>query len=136
MSDATPTAPPHLAERILTAFLPSGVVGRSILGDAREEFADHVRRAGRARASAWYWGYALRLAAGYAWRRRRDETQVMGTAPRERARALLERIVTTVREGRELEMGTLWKDLRFGVRSVLRMPGSAAISVEIGRAHV
>lgn len=79
--------------------LPDGVVGDSIVGDAREEFAEYVRRGGSA-PSLWYWMHATRLTVGYLVTRRRD-----------------------------VEMGTILKDLRFGARSLARMPGSAAVAV-------
>lgn len=93
------TRPPRLAEALLGAVLPAGVVGDSILGDAREEFVEYTRRGGFA-PRLWYWIHAARLAAGYAATR-----------------------------GRDVEMGTLLKDLKFGARSLARMPGSAAVAV-------
>jgi putative ABC transport system permease protein len=91
--------PPRLAEWLLRKVLPAGVVGDSILGDAREEYAEYTRRGGVA-APAWYWLHALRLVFGYL-----------------------------ITKGRDVEMGTIWKDLKFGARALSRMPGSAVISV-------
>jgi putative ABC transport system permease protein len=96
-----PSGPPRLAEALLGLVLPPGVVGDSILGDAREEHAEHVRRGGFAPA-LWYWIHAARLAGGYL-----------------------------VTRGREAEMDTVLKDLRFGARSLMRMPGSAAVAVVV-----
>ncbi len=79
--------PPRLAEWLLGLVLPVGVIGRSILGDAREEFAEYVRKGGFAPA-VWYWIHAARLAGGYV-----------------------------VTRGRGVEMGTILKDLKFGARS-------------------
>ncbi|MEM7414059.1 MAG: ABC transporter permease [Gemmatimonadota bacterium] len=93
--------PPALAERLLALVLPSGVVGDSILGDAREEFAEYVRRGGAA-PGLWYWMHAVRLAGGYV-----------------------------ITKGRDVEMGAILKDLRFGARSLMRMPGSAAVAVVV-----
>ena len=86
---------------MLRATLPTGVVGDSIVGDAREELADYVRRGGRM-PRLWYWVHALRLAGGYA-----------------------------ISGGGEVEMETLLKDLRFGARALARMPGSATIAVVV-----
>lgn len=93
--------PPRAAEWLLRLFLPPGLVGDSILGDAREEFAEYVRRGGRA-PSVWYWIHVVRLAGGYV-----------------------------VTRGRDVEMGSILKDLRFGARSLMRMPGSAAVAVVV-----
>jgi predicted permease len=86
---------------MLRAVLPFGVVGDSIVGDVREEYAHYVASGGRA-PRAWYWLHAMRLAGGYLMTR-----------------------------GRGVEMGTFLKDLKSGARSLLRMPGSAAISVVV-----
>lgn len=93
--------PPALAEWLLRLVLPPGVVGDSIVGDAREEFAEYTRRGGVAPA-VWYWLHAARLAGGYM-----------------------------ITRGRDVEMGTVLKDLRFGARSLMRMPGSAAVAVVV-----
>ena len=91
--------PPALAERLLRSVLPHGVVGDSIVGDTHEEFAEYVRAGGRA-PRLWYWIHAGRLASGYVATR-----------------------------GRDVEVGTLLKDLKFGARALTRMPGSAAVAV-------
>jgi putative ABC transport system permease protein len=93
--------PPRFAEALLRRVLPPGIVGDSIVGDAREELAEHVRRGGFA-PSLWYCMHAARLAGGYL-----------------------------VTRGREAEMDTVLKDLRFGARSLMRMPGSAAVAVVV-----
>ena len=36
------TDPPRVAEWLLRQVVPAGVAGRSILGDAREEFCEHL----------------------------------------------------------------------------------------------
>jgi len=95
------TRPPLVAERMLRLVLPPGVVGDSIVGDAREELIEYVRNGGVAPA-IWYWIHAARIAGGYV-----------------------------VTRGRDVEMGTILKDLRFGARSLLRMPGSAAVAVMV-----
>jgi len=93
--------PPRLAEALLAWVVGPGVVGRSIVGDAREEYAHHVRSGGFAPA-AWFWLHTLRLVGGYM-----------------------------ITRGGEAEMGMLWKDLKFGARAVMRMPGSAVTSVVV-----
>ncbi len=92
-----PPAPPRLAERWLAACLPAGTVGRSIVGDAREEFAQWCRD-GHPFPRARYWIHALAIAGPY-----------LG----------------------DTLMDTVVKDLRRGIRSLARQPGSAVISVLI-----
>ena len=93
--------PPRLTERLLRGILPKGVVGHSIVGDAREEYVEYVRRGGMV-PGLWYLLHALRLAGGYA-----------------------------IQEGGVGDMGAMFKDLKFGTRALLRMPGSAVISVAV-----
>lgn len=132
MTDPRPVEPPRLAERLLRVWLPRGVVGDSIIGDAREEFAEYVRRRGGRFRAMWYWLHALRLAANYAWRAGpNNRSQHDRVSPGERVRALLSDIRNAKKWGEEVEMGTLLKDLKFGVRSIRRMPGSAAVSVVV-----
>lgn len=101
MSGRPHREPPRLAEWLLGRVLPRDVVGRSILGDVREEHAEYVGRGGWA-PDVWYWLHAARVAAGYL-----------------------------VTEGRSVEMGTILKDIRFGARALTRMPGSAALAVVV-----
>lgn len=58
--------PPRLAEWLLEALVGPGPVGQSIVGDAREEYAQRRARAG-ARATLWYWWYVVALTASYGW---------------------------------------------------------------------
>jgi len=90
-----------LAELLLGFVLPPGIIGDSILGDAREEYAAYARNAGFAPA-IWYWIHATRLAFGYV-----------------------------ITRGRDVEMGAILKDIKYGARSLLKMPGSAAIAVVV-----
>jgi putative ABC transport system permease protein len=53
--------PPRLAERLLARFVPSGVAGRSILGDAREEYAVQLGSGSHWTADLWYWKHVLSL---------------------------------------------------------------------------
>jgi predicted permease len=57
--------PPRVAEWLLRAFLPSGVTGDSILGDAREELLAYARSGGLA-PRLWYCFHALGIARAYA----------------------------------------------------------------------
>jgi len=60
-----PPTPPRVAERLLRSCLPPGTVGDSIVGDAREEYAEYVRSGGPL-PRAWYWIHALSLGRAYA----------------------------------------------------------------------
>jgi putative ABC transport system permease protein len=57
--------PPRLAERLLARFVPAGVAGRSILGDAREEYAAQCLSRSRLAAGLWYWKQVLSLVARF-----------------------------------------------------------------------
>jgi hypothetical protein len=60
--------PPRLAERLLERMAGPGIIGESIVGDAREEHGLLVRQLGRGRAAVVYWVNVLRI--GWALRRR------------------------------------------------------------------
>ena len=85
-------APPRAAIWLLRMAVPPGIVGDSIVGDAHEEYAEYVRSGG-AVPTLWFWVHAVRTALGYV-----------------------------VTRGRDVEMGTLLKDLKFGARSLMKMP--------------
>ena len=57
--------PPWLAERLLRWWLPRGVLGASILGDAREELTEYRDSGGALPPSLWYWLHAFRIGAHY-----------------------------------------------------------------------
>ncbi len=63
--------PPWLADVIVRLALPSDAVGRSILGDLREEHAVASPLDPRSRAG-WYWRQALGVSTRYGWRRTRQ----------------------------------------------------------------
>ena len=122
---------------MLRWWLPDGVLGESILGDAREEFLEYVRSARRRLPSAvWYWLYALRIAGHYAWRSPDNSAHDRFEAharrsPAERLSALLHEIRRVTHKGGGVEMTSLFKDLKFGARALSRKPGSAIISVVV-----
>ncbi len=51
--------PPRLAESLLLRVVPPGVAGRSIVGDAREEYLEYCRSNSLLPASIWYWIYIM-----------------------------------------------------------------------------
>lgn len=137
MSDAPRWEPPRLAERALRWWLPDGVLGDSILGDAREEFLEYVRNDRRRLPLAlWYWLHALRIAGYYVWRLpdTRELDRFNGHARRSLAERLsppLTEIRRVTRNGGGVEMGSLIKDLMFAARALARKPSSAIISVVV-----
>ena len=137
MSDAPRWEPPRLAERALRWWLPDGVLGDSILGDAREEFLEYVRNDRRRLPLAlWYWLHALRIAGYYVWRLpdTRELDRFNGHARRSLAERLsppLTEIRRITRNGGGVEMGSLIKDLMFAARALARKPSSAIISVVV-----
>ncbi|MGW8266610.1 MAG: ADOP family duplicated permease [Longimicrobiales bacterium] len=104
--------PPRVPEWLLRRSLPRGVVGKSILGDAREEFHRNLRRIGPLRAKGRYWknalSVALRFAGPGAPRRNPDH-------PSKKVRADI--------------MSDFWFDIRNAGRLLLRRPGLTLIAV-------
>ena len=124
--------PPRWAERFLRWWLPPGIVGNSILGDAREEFAEQVRGGGKVPSWIWYWAYATKVALHYVWDSSTEESSEeknRSLSPGERASELLREIKSAAKWGVEVEIGTLINDMRYGARALLKQPGSALISV-------
>lgn len=102
--------PPARADALLEWTLPEGAKGLTILGDLHEEFRDMAARHGERHARRWYWRASVDLGMRYGAQR-------------------LARATTNV-DGRGGEtVGSLMKDLRFGVRMLMRTPGLSAIAV-------
>lgn len=106
------TRPPLIPEWLLKRVLPPGVVGKSILGDAREEFHRELGRSGPLRAKGRYWktafSVALRFAGPGAPNRSTEH-------PPDKAHADI--------------MNDLWFDIRTAGRLLLRRPGLTLIAV-------
>jgi putative ABC transport system permease protein len=110
------TRPPTLPERMLTRVLTREQIGLSILGDLAEEH-HRVCAARGPRAAAWfYWRAALALIAHYTWRR------ALTWLPRHRRG-----LVGPPKQKGASVMDGIWRDLRQGLRALLREPGFAAI---------
>lgn len=54
--------PPRAAEWLLSALVPRGVRGASIVGDAREEFVERTASGSELAARLWYWRHVLSMA--------------------------------------------------------------------------
>jgi putative ABC transport system permease protein len=113
----TPPAehPPAGAEWILSAALGPGPAAESILGDLYEEHAVLARRSG-ARAAAWYWTQAIRLAS----------------------RAFASRTIRHLRQSRSPKpltstgdplMRTLGLEFRHALRSIVQRPALSGILI-------
>jgi hypothetical protein len=61
--------PPRLPERLLRWLLPAGIVGESIVGDMREEYAEFLESDSKIPGPIWYWGRAFLIARRYALKR-------------------------------------------------------------------
>ncbi len=58
--------PPRVAEWILRRLVPVGAEGKSILGDAREDYRRRARKGSRVGAAFHYWRFALSVAWHFA----------------------------------------------------------------------
>ncbi len=105
--------PPRLAELILRKLVPAGIVGETIVGDAREEYAQDVASMGRTRAWLLYWTNVVNVGKAY---RGRTTPKLQSSHPRE---------PSAVRNWLAGWPG----DLRIAARGLLRQPGFTAISV-------
>jgi predicted permease len=114
--------PPLRAERLLTAALPAGLVGNTIIGDLHQEFAELAARRGPAVARCWYWLQAVDLWTRYTWRSLRGiETPYQ--------RLLTPHSTLPRSEGREEIMTTIISDLRYGARLLLKNPTLSLVSI-------
>jgi putative ABC transport system permease protein len=109
--------PPRLPERLLRWLLPAGIVGESIVGDMREEYAEFLESDSKIPGPIWYWGRAFLIARRYALKRAPTVNQRPGR-PQPR---LAERMAQAA--------GSILRDLHFGLRTLRRRPVFAAISI-------
>ncbi len=104
--------PPRLAESLLEQIVPDGVTGRSILGDAREEFCEQLESGSRLSASLWYWKHVVSI--GY--RSMTDSGRTRNRSPHQDG-------------GWRVRIGTLLDDLRIAARSLIKKPGFALAAI-------
>jgi putative ABC transport system permease protein len=101
--------PPRLARFLVSTVVPDPN-REFLLGDLDEQFAETMRRQGRVAAWRRYWRQSL-------------------GAVRHR-RALQKRATLAAGGHRKgLEMGSLWRDIRFGTRTALRSPGYSVVVI-------
>jgi len=102
-------SPPRMAEQLLSRFVPPGVAGLSILGDAREEYLDRRRSSSRLGAALWYWKHVFSLVARFAGRQQHH--------------------VPAAKAGPGVRVNNLLLDVRVALRLVRRRPLFAAAAV-------
>jgi len=95
----------RLAARLIAAVVPDPDA-EYLIGDLEEQYVHNLTAHGRLRATARYWGQALRT-AWYA-RRRRPHARL---------------------HSRRIEMSRLLHDLRLGVRTAIKSPGYSAVTI-------
>jgi putative ABC transport system permease protein len=105
-------APPAPALWLLRQVLPPRL-HESVAGDLEEE----QRELGA--GAAWFWAQALRIAGRYAWQRTRDAV---------RRNRWTRRTEPDPREG-DGTMATLWNDVRYGARMLLKAPVFTLVAV-------
>lgn len=110
----TPTQPhpPRIAEWVLKRVLPKGLVGDSILGDAREEFSRDQKALGPRGAGRRYWKTTLSL----VWRFSRGAPSHHTASSSQGAPS-------------QMNKSAFWFDLKDAARLLLRRPGLTAIAV-------
>jgi putative ABC transport system permease protein len=135
--------PPRAARWLLARALPPEELG-PVLGDLLEVFVRRCTASGLTRARLWYWGQAFSFAIGFLRVRVRervwDPAELAAGAPSagSRARSEWERRHPTwtdlgTRTNRRWQVsGVLegWaRDLRYGMRSLVRSPGFTIVAV-------
>ncbi len=116
--------PPRIAERLLEWALPNTDVGRSILGDLRQDFFDRQRTDGRSRAARWFTREVVKLANGYTIDR------VTRFVPKRRP-VQPSHLDTSRRLKGDARVTTLVRNVRYASRAFRKEPGFAAVIVLI-----
>ncbi len=104
--------PPRLAERLLEAIVPPGVTGRSIIGDAREEYLEHLRSGARVRAQLRYWTSVFSIGRHFA------KGPTLGRRPK-----------TDRTKARGIQVSNLLLDLKLAIRLLFNKPGFTMAAV-------
>ncbi|MCK5652173.1 MAG: hypothetical protein KAJ42_12375, partial [Gemmatimonadetes bacterium] len=110
--------PPRIAEWLLRVAVPSGVSGRSMMGDAREEYLEDLQTGSGLRARLRYWRHVLSIVVRFA-----------GRTPPEPANARRDRV------GWDTRIGNALFDVKLAARLLRKRPGltlAAVISLGLG----
>ncbi len=113
-----PESPPKLGEKILKRFVPAGVKGRSIIGDLREEYLEHLHSGSRITAALHYWKIVVSIALRFRWHSKRSEGKS-----------------STRDGGRRAYLDNLLYDVKLAVRMLAKKPGltiTAVITLGLG----
>ncbi len=108
--------PPPVAELLLRLCLPRGPLGRSILGDLRQDFAELCMQHSVPRARRWYWGQVLAVGGRYLLAFRWLDTHT-GTR------------YQISRNKRSGLMGSLIQDIRYAFRSNVKRPAFSLLVI-------
>ncbi|UCD25361.1 MAG: ABC transporter permease, partial [Gemmatimonadota bacterium] len=104
--------PPRMAEYLLLKVVPPGVAGRSIAGDAREEYLEYCRSKSLLPAPIWYWIHIMPIIARFI------SGKSASKAP-----------VVQPYGGLATRLGNLATDLRIALRMLRRKTGFTAAAI-------
>ncbi len=121
-------SPPRIAEMALRFVLPRGVVGRSMLGDLREEYGERLRRGGAALANSWYWREALFFSVRYRWARLASR-RVLKRRPAHDSTDRGSRASYKGFKDRWIMVASIWSDVRYAARMLVRNPLFSSVAV-------
>jgi len=123
----SPASPPRLPRLLLAVVVPVDQHD-SVLGDLDEEYLLRVHpSSGAVKARVWYWLECSSLVRAFLkdrlWRRQH------GYSPSRMNRRVETGSEHVTPKGRTMDMTAIFKDFKFGLRSLAKKPGSAIISV-------
>jgi putative ABC transport system permease protein len=118
--------PPRLAEALVAACLPGGLVRDSLLGDLQEEFTWRARLTNFAWATFWYWRQAGAIGLRYLWER--TTHRVRSVRPTRALGSPGSSVPVHPSRNRTM-IDSLIHDVRYVLRTLRREPGWTAGAV-------